>query len=133
MNETFDLTLPKVGKELLHKLQSGQINMQEFDHECASWMMSVIQYHKFIAYPIMPYEIKDYVNRKREDPNYKLSSEFWNLPQVKGYYEAFKKAFRENASNLHWLKFIKANIPTNDTVYHAKIDDCLATHQVSEY
>jgi hypothetical protein len=95
--------------------------MQEFEKECAYWMLGELSNMQFKEYPNKPYEIADYLNRKKINPTYKLSREFWEQPHIVDYLRIWLETVAINSSNWYWLNFIESTIPIEDSMNLSKV------------
>lgn len=117
--------VPQLGRELLRRRMNFEVTEANFDRLCAEWMMEFLNDYRKRPDPTPPEEILDYRDRKRRDPDYRLSLEFWNKPHIKSFTLQASAIVAINKSNHYWLLFMKKNtIPTN-TVSHSRIDRAL--------
>lgn len=110
-------------KALVHKFQSKKITSQEFDKECAYWLMEYLNLMTYKPDPTMPVDLQELHATKRH-----ATVEFWQLPEIKIYMAECEKVKAINLSNLHWLEFMKMSIPQNDTLNQKKVMEALRTY-----
>jgi len=125
-----DPTLPKIGKELLRKVMSKEITMQEFDVECAHWLLDTIKDMVWKPMPSAPIEVREYVENKRKDKDYKVSQEFWHIPSVQSYFAQVSAVGSCNRSNTQWLQFMSKNIDKKNIPAHEKINNLLEKYRI---
>ena len=127
METKINLQLPIIGKELLKKLSSKQINEAEFDKECAYWMTGDISamYYKETHKPDI---ITNYEYERGKDPHYEVAPSFWHRDDVRDYLLRSHKVESENFANWYWLKFMKRWIPKEDVVNQGRIARAIASY-----
>lgn len=128
----YDPHLPEVGRALLKRLESKEITMEEFEKECAYWMLSMVNDFKYKELPEIPSDLEEFYDHRLKDPSYKLSSEFWELPHVKLYLIEARRIKADNSSNFYWLKWMRQRIPKEDTVALGKIKGVLKTYEMAK-
>ena len=121
--------LPIIGKELLRKVAGGEITMQEFDKECAYWMMGDIStmFHKYDRID-KPDVIKDYEANRARDINYRVEASFWQRDDVRAYTDQSHKVININRANWYWLHFMQKHIMSGDTINQAKISRAIESY-----
>lgn len=122
-----DIKLPKIGKDLLDKLQSKAITMGEFEKETAYWMIESLNECKWKPYPTLPTELLDFYKRKKYDKKVQMDDAFWQQDHIRQYVASNGRIKAENGANKYWLKWMQTIIPKEDTVNHKKISDILCT------
>jgi len=105
-----DRLLPLTAKNLLNELRTREITLPEFNKECAKWGMGYLDAYAYIPMPDPPYEVVQYARRKQKDPDYSLSQEFWNKPEIKAWSREEAKTLGLNKSNYEWLRFMSKQI-----------------------
>lgn len=108
------------GKELLNKKINGIINEEEFDRECAYWMINYLDDLRFLPAPTEPDELNEY--RKAKQEGKKISSGFWAQGKIQNFLKTESEICSKNFSNFSWLNFMKKNIPADDTTTCEKIN-----------
>jgi len=124
-----DLSSLKIKNELLDDLRSEKITMAEFDNKCAYWLLTFLNEFRFSPYPSQPPEIMDYVRKKKDDPEYKLTSEFWQQPHIHFYLSSHKTVRGLNLSNYYWLNFILKNLNKDDVSNKVRIENILKDYE----
>jgi hypothetical protein len=125
--------LPALGKELLRRVSSKEITMQDFNKECAYWMMGDISTMFYKGDIDKPSIISEYEEEKKRDYKYQVSSEFWNKQEVREYLVHSRGIHSSNHANWYWLHFIKNHIPVADTINQGKIARAMASYKHDGY
>lgn len=116
-----DVNMPKIGKELLRKLETKQITMTEFEQETAYWMMDSLNDCRWKSYPPVPEDLMEYYQRRKRDKKYEAGDAFWQQPHVRQYVTANSDIKSQNSANRYWLKYMQLHIPQEDIVNQSKI------------
>jgi hypothetical protein len=127
-----DTALPKIGKAILSKQRSGQITMDEFDYECAAWLMSYIEDMRWRVAPSEPEEIRQYNEKRNTENGFTLPPSFWQQQHIREWMATDRSVHSQNKSNWHWLHFLKKHIPGKDVEAHVKISKTMATYPRAE-
>lgn len=117
-----NVEVPKLGKDLLGRLNSKEITMEEFDRECAYWMLQYLNDYRWLPSPTIPNELTDYWRRRQINNKTDVSEAFWQKPVIKKYIATEAHIRATNLGSMHWLKFMKKHIPQDDVVNQKRID-----------
>ena len=132
MTEIKDSFFPKKAKELLDKLRTKQIPMNEFLSECAYWGVQYIDQYRMKPMPTKPQEVVEYWDRVKTNANYEARPEFWRVPHIAAYVEQARKVDGENRGNRGKLRLILEGLPKEDNVSRGKVIAMIREYQ-SEY
>lgn len=128
MNTPIDLQSPKLGKELLRKLSSKEITMEEFDKETAYWVLEHIEALRWKPAPSQPGEVADYNRRRSTNKDFTLPKEFWQQQHIRAWLATDTHIVCENRSSWYWLQFLKNHIPPQDGTAHIKISKMMSSY-----
>lgn len=133
METKIDLQLPIIGKELLSRLRAGRITMDDFNKECAFWMMGDISSMFYKEIMDKPDIIRNYEAERSRDPKYEVAASFWQRDDVRDYMFCSRKVMAENYANWHWLLFMRRWMPKEDTINCAKIARAITSYHNDGY
>ena len=119
-----DKNLPKIGKELLRKLEAGEMTVDEFDREISYWMIQSIRQLVFEPEPAPPHDLVELSARK----DARIAPEFWLQPHIREYNAERSGVIARNRGNWYWLCSIKRAIPKDDDPAHRKIRAVMDTY-----
>ena len=122
--------LPKIGKEILNKLTMKQISIEEFNKECAYWMIDTLKEMNYKPNPTEPEIIRNYEIEKDRDPKYAVANTFWNRDDVKDYMKQKSLVYNLNYANWYWIKFIKRWLPAEDLPNQNKVSQIMKSYSI---
>jgi DNA phosphorothioation-dependent restriction protein DptG len=111
--------------DLLKKLHSKELTMDQFLLACAKWGMETgcwVEY-EVRSYPTAPQAWVEYENMSFEK-QHKVSEDFFMRLDIREYLQKKGHVYSQNYSDYCWLKEMKNLIPDNEEHlhYHLKLD-----------
>ena len=113
------------GRELLRQLANKEITMDEFNKECAYWLISCAKEIQPRMLPTRPRELIEYDNLDIKERS-KIGVEFWKQPRIKEYLDEIQMVKAYNKGLLDKLREFKEYIPEEDFVTRKKYDEVIA-------
>lgn len=118
--------------DLLKQHREGKISLEELQKECAYWFVDCIEEMKPRPEPTRPRDFEEYASMPFEK-RAKISSEFWQQPQIKGYLEIREQIKNENNANMFWIKEHIKHIPEEDFVSRNALRNKLTEFELKDY
>lgn len=106
-------------KQLIDDRASGKITSEELNTECAYWYMDCFDEIHVKPLPTIPNRLREYYNSD-EAMKQKTPKEFWQLDEIKNYFNQREKIVNENKDTLIKLKECMKDIPESDSVAKSK-------------
>ena len=107
-------------KNLLKDLYTSKITMDEFNKECAYWLISCDNLSPSIM-PTRPYKLQEY-DRMSDNDKYKVPYSFWRRPQIFNYIDQCNNVKGRNEDMLIKLTEFREHIPEQDLTTRSKYD-----------
>jgi len=127
-----NVLLSKTAVELLNKLRSKAITLEEFLRKCAYWAIrSGFDELMPLSLPTAP-TTQAFVEYESLPPERKLKLDidfFYKNPEINEYYRQVNMIAQRNKKILEWLKEIRDYLPKIEKIYLRKIDERIIEFQ----
>ncbi len=115
-------------KNLLKDLYTSKITMDEFNKECAYWLISCDSLSPLMM-PTRPYKLQEY-NRMSDNDKYKVPHSFWRRPQIFKYIDQGNAVKGRNQGMLAKLIEYREYIPEQDEMTRSKYTVLINEHKL---
>ena len=112
-------------RELLDDLKGGRFTQAEFQTECAYWSLEFIEDCRVRYFPNPPQDIIKVREKRKMDPKYDVSQEFWLQAHIQAYLRTFSFVVYRNFKSIGRLKLMLGGLPAGDTMNRDRIKKML--------
>ena len=107
---------------LLERFNTGKINMEELDRECAYWFVETLETISRKPDPTKPHRLAEYEEMDYSDKK-EVPLAFWHIFEIKDFMEKREMVRNENKANIYWCEYWTTKLPEEDFVNRQKLKD----------